>query len=105
LDTPNYISSGGAVRARFLLCVLVCLCSWMWAGSSFADSSGYLISVQFENDLSGGGTDRHFTHGSRIECLTGPLRWIARGADKLPWFSSEKERQKREICKEEIKRS
>jgi hypothetical protein len=22
--------------------------------------------------------------------LTGPLRWIARGADKLPWFSSEK---------------
>jgi hypothetical protein len=49
-----------------------------------------LISIQFENDFFGGGTDRHFTHGTRIECLTRPLQWIARGADKLPWFSTEK---------------
>jgi hypothetical protein len=49
-----------------------------------------LISIQFENDFFGGGTDRHFTHGTRIELLTRPLKWISAGADKLPWFSSEK---------------
>jgi hypothetical protein len=61
-------------------------------GPSCADDPGYVISIQFENDFFGGGTDRHFSHGTRIECLTGPVQWITDAADKLPWFSSEKAR-------------
>jgi lipid A 3-O-deacylase len=75
---------------RLLILGLAFLCSWIFLGRAFADDPGYLISIQFENDFFGGGTDRHFTHGTRIECLTRPLKWIAEGADKLPWFSSEK---------------
>ena len=57
---------------------------------ALAEEPGDVITLQFENDFFGGGTDRHFTHGTRIECLTRPLRWITDAADKLPWFSSEK---------------
>ena len=42
-----------------------------WAAPAHADDPGYVISIQFENDFFGGGTDRHFSHGTRIECLTG----------------------------------
>ena len=78
------------MKTRLLIFILAFLCSWGWAKESLAGESGVLISIQFENDFFGGGTDRHFTHGTRIECLTGPQKWIAQGADKLPWFSSEK---------------
>lgn len=78
------------MKARLLIFILAFVCSWIWARESFAAGSGYLISIQFENDFFGGGTDRHFTHGTRIELLTRPLKWISEGADKLPWFSSEK---------------
>lgn len=54
-----------------------------------ADDSDQVCSLQFENDFFGGGTDRHFTHGSRLGCLTSPIAWISDAADKLPWFSSE----------------
>ncbi len=54
------------------------------------DEDGYICSIQFENDFFGGGTDRHFTHGTAINCLTKPIPWIVRAADKLPWFASEK---------------
>lgn len=33
------------------------------------DSSQFL-NLQFENDLFGDGADNHFTHGTRISCLT-----------------------------------
>lgn len=79
-----------SVKARALLLITVFLCSWLWAGGPLAAEPGDLISIQFENDFFGGGTDRHFTHGTRIECLTRPLKWISKGADKLPWFSAEK---------------
>lgn len=49
---------------------------------------GPLVSIQFENDFFGGGTDRHFSHGSRIEVLTAPIDWIADAADTLPWFKT-----------------
>lgn len=68
------------------------------AGSGFrevradADDPGYVISIQFENDFFGGGTDRHFSHGTRIECLTSPIQWMSDAADKLPWFRSERSR-------------
>jgi lipid A 3-O-deacylase len=57
-----------------------------------ADDPGYVISIQFENDFFGGDTDRHFSHGTRIECLTGPIQWMSDAADKLPWFRSERAR-------------
>jgi hypothetical protein len=50
--------------------------------------AGPLVSIQFENDFFGGGTDRHFSHGSRIEVLTAPIDWMADAADKIPWFKS-----------------
>lgn len=75
---------------RLLAAILTALCFYPWIGSSFADDADYLISIQFENDFFGGGSDRHFTHGSRVECLTRPIEWISDAADKIPWFSSEK---------------
>ncbi|MFC1534554.1 lipid A deacylase LpxR family protein [Thermodesulfobacteriota bacterium] len=57
---------------------------------SLADERDYTISIQFENDFFGGGTDRHFSHGTRIEYISRPIKWITDAADKLPWFSSDK---------------
>jgi len=55
-------------------------------GKAFAEEAGYVCSMQFENDFFGGNTDRHFTHGSRITCLTKPIDFITDAAGKLPWF-------------------
>ncbi|MBN1106560.1 MAG: lipid A deacylase LpxR family protein [Deltaproteobacteria bacterium] len=69
------------------LCLL-CLCIRLEA--SPAHGAGQTLNLQFENDFFGGGTDRHFTHGTRVECVTKPIRWITDLADMLPWFSSER---------------
>ena len=58
--------------------------------SSAEDEDGYIVTIQFENDFFGGGTDRHFTHGTRLQCLSKPVEWITNAADKIPWFSAEK---------------
>jgi len=58
--------------------------------SSAEDEDGYVVSIQFENDFFGGGTDRHFTHGTRLQYLSKPIQWITDAADKIPWFSAEK---------------
>ena len=65
------------------------MCLLFFAGISLGDEPGNVVSVQFENDYFGGGTDRHFTHGTRLECLTRPIKWITNGANKLPWFSTD----------------
>ena len=44
---------------------IVLIGTGFWAGTAHADEPGYLISIQFENDFFGGGTDRHFSHGTR----------------------------------------
>jgi len=76
---------------RLLIISLIIIAySAIWTGLSCADDSDYLISVQFENDFFGGGTDKHFTHGTRIEALSKPIKLISDAADKLPWFSSER---------------
>jgi lipid A 3-O-deacylase len=67
---------------------------FMWPALSFADEPDSVLSFQFENDFFGGGTDRHFSHGTRIEYYTGSINWIAKWADKLPWFDSEKDKDK-----------
>ncbi|MDY7036305.1 MAG: lipid A deacylase LpxR family protein [Thermodesulfobacteriota bacterium] len=75
---------------RLFIVTLVVLLLLSLTRLSFADEPGYTISIQFENDFFGGGTDRHFTHGTRIELITKPIKWITDAADKLPWFSAEK---------------
>lgn len=63
-----------------------------WSVEARSDDPGYITSIQFENDFFGGGTDRHFSHGTRIECLTPALQVITDVADKLPWFKTEEAR-------------
>jgi lipid A 3-O-deacylase len=81
-----------SVSLPLALVILVLIGTWFWAGPARADDPGYIISIQFENDFFGGGTDRHFSHGTRIECLTPPIQVITDAADKLPWFRSERAR-------------
>jgi len=82
-------------QMRIFLAVLAVLCTLIWVDPSPADDPGYVISIQFENDFFGGGTDRHFTHGTRIECLTKPVGWMTDLANRLPWlrFGDEEEIQ------------
>ena len=72
-----------------LLCLFLCILVYEYP--SFAKEKDSTLSIQFANDFFGGGTDRHFTHGSRFEYLTEPIPWITRLADKLPWFDSSRD--------------
>jgi lipid A 3-O-deacylase len=40
------------------------------AESQTSPDPGQIVNFQLENDLFGGGTDRHYTHGSRISMLS-----------------------------------
>ena len=84
------------IGAPFLVCafavLLISADTGFGEGTAYADDPGYVISIQFENDFFGGGTDRHFSHGTRIECLTAPIQWMTDAADKVPWFRSERAR-------------
>jgi lipid A 3-O-deacylase len=74
---------------RILILILTVLCFYDGPRSASADEPGLTCSMQFENDFFGGGTDRHFTHGTRFNCLTQPIQWITNAATKLPWFIEE----------------
>ncbi|MCU0596044.1 MAG: lipid A deacylase LpxR family protein [Desulfobacterota bacterium] len=76
----------------FALVLLLAAIAALWKEPARAEDPGVVLSLQFENDFFGGGTDRHFSHGTRIECLTGPIQWMTDAADKLPWFASERAR-------------
>ncbi|MFO7970547.1 MAG: lipid A deacylase LpxR family protein [Desulfobacterales bacterium] len=76
---------------RILILFLTVLCFYDEPLRALADEPGLTCSVQFENDFFGGGTDRHFTHGTRFDCLTQPIPWITNAAKKLPWFIGEDE--------------
>lgn len=82
----------------FFLCVAL-LSLFPIAQASLADEPGYVCSLQFENDFFGGGTDRHFTHGTRLSFLSKPIGWITDAADKIPWFDSEKVRKAKNTLK------
>lgn len=68
---------------RIVLSIVLIL---MWTGSILATEQGNIISLQVENDFFGGGTDRHFTHGTRLVYLTKPLKWMTDAANRIPWF-------------------
>ncbi len=57
-----------------------------WAEPASPNEVGHICSLQLENDFLGGGTDRHFTHGTRVSLVTKPIDWITDAADKLPWL-------------------
>ena len=59
----------------------------MAATPAAAEESGWLCDFQLENDFFGGDTDHHYTHGTRIGCLSRRIHWFERLADQLPWFS------------------
>ena len=61
------------------------------SGASSADEEIRVFSVQIENDFFGGGTDRHFTHGTRLIYLTKPKPWITKAVGWVPWFELERE--------------
>lgn len=84
----------------FLVTLVYALCAGIHP--CYAGDDGPLVSVQFENDFFGGGTDRHFSHGSRIEVLTSPIKWIANAADKLPWFKTERQNQREDELKARV---
>jgi len=52
------------------------------------DRSG-ILSVQVENDMWGNGTDRHYTHGTRLSYLSSEETpaWLKRAAAYVPMFS------------------
>lgn len=75
---------------RIVIIILTTLCLCHENQPALADEPGYVCSVQLENDFFGGGTDRHFTHGTRFNCLTKPIPWLTEASDKLPWFDSKK---------------
>ena len=77
---------------RFFILGLICLSLFAGADSVCSKDTGYIVNLQFENDFFGGSTDRHFTHGTRIECITPPIPWMSKAADRLPWFSAAKAR-------------
>ncbi len=78
---------------RILFIVIwVILYSFARTDPSPAGDDDFMLGIQFENDFFGGGTDRHFTHGTRLEFLTSPIGWITEGANKLPWFSYKQEK-------------
>ncbi len=82
-------------RLSILLCSVwigyLLICPWsLTMKPAFAAEPGNIISIQFENDLFGGGTDRYFTNGIRIQAVTEPIPWMTNLADKFPWFSIKK---------------
>ncbi len=57
---------------------------------SFAEALGQVVSIQFENDFFGGDSDRHFTHGTRLEWLSNPIKSIGDKVDQIQWLGFQK---------------
>ena len=70
-----------------LICLVLGLASPAAADHSGLDEAG-ILSVQVENDLWGSGTDRHYTHGTRLSYLSSEEvpEWLYRGAGYVPVF-------------------
>jgi hypothetical protein len=81
----------GTLNGFFLLFMgMVAVLFSLWgAVPCFGHEEGDIFSIQLENDFFGGGTDRHFTHGTRFIFITRPMTWVKDAANKLPWFDTE----------------
>jgi hypothetical protein len=71
-----------------LLAVAGSVGTWPAKSSADAAAGGGYFSVQVENDLFGGGTDRFYTHGTELAYMrTGPAPgWLSAVVDVVPWF-------------------
>ena len=76
--------------SHHLILIAFLICFFTHTPPTLAEVPGQIVRLQVENDFIGGGTDRHYTHGTRIQYLTKSVDWIVRAADKLPWFSAAK---------------
>jgi lipid A 3-O-deacylase len=63
---------------------------WALLTFSHAEALGQVISIQFENDFFGGDSDRHFTHGTRMEWLSSPIGWLSDEVDQIRWLGFKK---------------
>jgi len=77
-----------AMLIRTLQYMFMVICLLTASSAAVETGDGYVCSLQAENDFFGGGTDRHFTHGTRLSCLTEPIPWITAAAARLPWFDA-----------------
>jgi len=57
---------------------------------SFTGALGQVVSIQFENDFFGGDSDKHFSHGTRIEWLSSPIEWLSDEVDQIKWLGFQK---------------
>lgn len=59
------------------------------ANSRAQDDQAGILSIQVENDLFGNGTDRYYTHGTRLSYLSSEEvpAWLYHGARYVPLFS------------------
>lgn len=73
-----------------LLAICMVLPGNVFAGPDLASSDDAgILSVQIENDLWGNGTDRHYTHGTRLSYLSSEETpaWLDKAAAYVPVFS------------------
>jgi lipid A 3-O-deacylase len=87
------LTRNSTVKPAVQIFVLLVFIVLLFPGLSPGAETGGVLNIQMENDFFGGGTDRNFTHGTRMEYVTGPIEWISDAADKLPWFDSERSGQ------------
>ena len=69
---------------------LTALFLWALLTFSFAGALGQVVSIQFENDFFGGDSDKHFSHGTRMEWLSSPIGWISDEVDRIKWLGFQK---------------
>jgi hypothetical protein len=85
MNLPGWASP--LLAGSFSLLLLACPA---WAGHVHdgPDKAG-VLSVQVENDLWGEGSDRHYTHGTRLSYLSSEEvpKWLLRSAAYVPMFS------------------
>ena len=63
---------------------------WTLLTLSLTMAFGQVISLQFENDFFGGDSDKHFSHGTRMEWLSSPIGWITDEVDQIQWLGFQK---------------
>ncbi len=72
----------------FSILLFLLLCPWDRAVAAATDDTGTVCTLNLENDMFGGNTDRHFTHGTSLNCLTKPIGLLTDMAAAIPWFDA-----------------
>jgi lipid A 3-O-deacylase len=73
--------------------LILLLCPTNNAAAASADDTGPVCTLNSENDLFGGNSDRHYTQGISINCLTKPVALLTDVAAIIPWFNADEVRK------------